>query len=269
MHIVYKFRIVFEEHDEVVRFIEIDSTSSFADFHKIIQQSIGFDASKQYDFYLSEDSWRVGEKVCSNEPDSKVPEKTILNKYINDPHQKFVYIFDPELNWVFFIELIKIQKAEPSKKYPLISRKEGEAPKQYKLKGKEPGATAKNEYDKLAEMLIASRMLENIEADKSNVKEEEEIEIEEELDDDIELDESALEISDDTISSTSETKPKFNFDLKFDEDDLKIDEDDLNFLEEDFTETDSKNDDDAIDEDDEFGSNSGDTGSYDDNYDDY
>ena len=45
MQIIYKFRVHFEDHDDVVRFIDIDSTSNFADFHKIIQDSIGFDSS--------------------------------------------------------------------------------------------------------------------------------------------------------------------------------------------------------------------------------
>ncbi len=167
MQIVYKFRVHFEDHDDVVRFIDINSTSSFADFHKIIQESIGFDASKAYTFHMSNDIWRTEDQICDSETgeatQSKLPKNTILSKFINAPHQRFIYMFDPDLVWTFFIELVKIQKAEPNKKYPLLARKEGEAPKQYKLKGKQPGATANlTEYDKMADMLIASRLMDDL-----------------------------------------------------------------------------------------------------------
>lgn len=261
MQIIYKFRVSFEEHDDVVRFIDIDSTSNFFDLHKIIQESVGFDASKQYEFFISNDIWRSEGKICSTSVEGeKDPAKTNINKFINSPNQKFVYVFDPELDWVFYIELIKIQKAEYGKKYPIIARKEGEAPKQYKLKGKEPGAVAKNEYDKMAEMLIASRMLENIEKVPLEGIEEEEIEID---DEEIVLDESAFEITEEEPEKKSEIKPIISSSLKFDDEDLKIDTDDLDFLEEEKEETDEES------EDDEFGNDYNNSGNYDDNYDDY
>ncbi|NUM32610.1 MAG: hypothetical protein HUU47_09860 [Bacteroidetes bacterium] len=268
MQIVYKFRVSFEEHDDVVRFIEIDSTSSFLELHKIIQESIGFDASKQYNFYTSDDIWRTEKKICGTETEGNEPAKITINKYINSPNQKFIYEFDPELDWVFYIELIKIQKAEYGKKYPLISRKEGDAPKQYKLKGKEPGATAKNEYDKMAEMLIASRMLENIE--KKTIENTEELDLDEIEDEDIEidLDESAFEEKDDKISKISEPNLDFSNSLKFDEQDMKIDEEDLSFLDDDFDENNDENEDES--DEDEFGNDyKNNKNNYDDNYDDY
>jgi hypothetical protein len=229
MQIIYKFRVHFEDHDDVVRFIDIDSTSSFADFHKIIQESVGFDATKAYTFHMSNDFWRTDAQICDSEPreesSSKLPKQTILNKFINDPHQRFIYMFDPDLVWTFYIELVKIQKAEPHKNYPLVARKEGEAPKQYKLKGKLPGATANlTEYDKMAEMLIASRLMEDL------AKPEEDFEA-----DEIDLDEIEGEEMPDIkipeITKAPIIKERVSFDLKFDEEELKIDSDDLDFLE--------------------------------------
>lgn len=261
MQIIYKFRVAFEEHEDVVRFIEIDSTSSFFDLHKIIQESVGFDATKQFDIFQSNDIWRIENKICSSEKGEKDPAKTILNRFINDPNQKFIYAFDPELNWVFYIELIKVQKADYGKKYPLIARKEGDAPKQYKLKGKEPGATAKNEYDKMAEMLIASRMLEKLEKDPLENIDEDDIELD---DEDIELDESVLEINEVESEKIPEIKPKLSINLKFDEEDLKIDNDDLEFLEEGFEDSEEEESDD-----DDFGNDLDNSGNSDDSYDDY
>jgi len=225
MQIIYKFRVSFEEHDDVVRFIDIESTASFADFHKIIQESVGFDATKAYTFHMSNDFWRMDDQICDSEasPETKTkpPKVTILNKYINDPHQRFVYLFDHELVWTFYIELVKIMKAEPHKKYPLLARKEGEAPKQYILKGKLPGAKANlTEYDKMADMLIASRMMDEIVADDDALDTE-----------DIDLGEIDKDIIDikipDVIAPIKERVP---FNLKFDEEELKIDADDFELL---------------------------------------
>jgi len=270
MQIIYKFRIHFEDHDDVVRFIDIDSTSTFAAFHKIIQESVGFDASKEFTFHMSNDFWRTDKEICNSILDEtktvKLPKDTILNKYINDPHQRFIYMFDPDLVWTFYIELVKIQKAEPNKKYPLLARKEGEAPKQYKLKGKLPGATASNnEYDKMAEMLIASRLMDNIAESIDEEDEEDEIDLDEIPD----METSALETP---ILKVPESlkipvvKEKVSFDLKFDEEELTIDADDLNFLEGEEGDDEEK----ELDEDDDLSfDDPGGYGSNDDNNDDY
>lgn len=264
MQIIYKFRVHFEDHDDVVRFIDIDSTSSFADFHKIIQDSIGFDSSKAYTFHMSNDFWRTDAQICDSEPREestlKLPKQTILNRFINDPHQRFIYMFDPDLVWSFYIELVKIQKAEPNKKYPLIARKEGEAPKQYKLKGKLPGATANlTEYDKMADMLIASRMMDDLIA----------VDDDEILDgEDIEMDEIDTELPDIKLPEIAKpplVRERVSFDLKFDEEELKIDSDDLNFLEGEEVDEEEK----ELDEDDELGFEDLGYGGSDDNNDDY
>ncbi len=251
MQIIYKFRVAFEDHDDVVRFIDIESTSNFADFHKIIQESIGFDATKEYAFYISNDSWNVETPICDSYPREestvKLPKQTNLNKYINDPHQRFIYSFDPELDWTFTIELVKIQKAESHKKYPLLARKEGEAPKQYKLKGKLPGAVAnQNEYDKMAEMLIASRLMDDMltdeEIEDATVHTDEEITVPNFEDIQAKLKETPEA---DTVKKTP--KLRLPLDLKFDEEEMKIDAEDLNFMDEDEEHDDSKEDDDDQD----------------------
>jgi hypothetical protein len=55
-----------------------------------------------------------------------------IAKYIDQPHQRFVYIFDPNVKWGFMIEMMKITEELPKIKYPLIIKSFGTAPKQYK-----------------------------------------------------------------------------------------------------------------------------------------
>ncbi|MBK9524798.1 MAG: hypothetical protein IPO39_08580 [Bacteroidetes bacterium] len=110
---LYRFRVTFEDHDDVSRDIEIRPTQTFSDFHHAIHQSIGFDASKPGSFYMSDDNWKKGKEITSRElteEESNIAtmENARLCNFIADPHQKIYYVFDLLGNWTFHIELIKI-----------------------------------------------------------------------------------------------------------------------------------------------------------------
>jgi len=55
---IYKFRVTYENHEDIYRDIEIKATQSFMELHHAIQQAILFDNSKQAVFYTSDDYWR-------------------------------------------------------------------------------------------------------------------------------------------------------------------------------------------------------------------
>ena len=135
---IYRFRVTFEDQDDVARDIEIRSTQTFEDLHHGIHSAIGFDASKQASFYLSDDHWTKGQEFTNRELKESEKEnifafrKSRLCDYISDPHQKIYYIFDPEAQWAFLIEMIKIVPSEElNASYPRCIKINGEAPKQY------------------------------------------------------------------------------------------------------------------------------------------
>ena len=55
-----------------------------------------------------------------------------LADFIEDPHQKIIYVFDFMAMWNFMVELMKIQPDNAKVKYPICSKSVGVAPKQYK-----------------------------------------------------------------------------------------------------------------------------------------
>jgi hypothetical protein len=135
---VYRFRITFEEFDDVQRDIEIKSTQTFEDLNKTIHTSIGFDASKPASFYMSDDYWKKGKEISSRELKEEekgnvaMMSKARLCDFIADPHQKIYYVFDFASQWSFRIELIKIiVNEEIGATYPRCIKVTGEAPKQY------------------------------------------------------------------------------------------------------------------------------------------
>ena len=141
---VYRFKVTYEDHEDVFRHIEIKSSQSFLELHTAIQQSIGFDNSKSATFYMSDDYWRKEDEISventsdeksrkskakrSDEPQQK---KTIAD-HIENPHQHFVYVFDPEKEWTFLLELLKIVPEEKGVIYPQCVKTMGASPKQYK-----------------------------------------------------------------------------------------------------------------------------------------
>jgi hypothetical protein len=131
---LYKFRVTFEDHDDVSRDIEIKSNQTFADLNKAIQTAIGFDSIHAASFYMSNDYWIKGEEITSAENDKGIAlmQNSKLSSFILDPHQKIYYVYDKNVLWSFYIELIKIQlKEEPNIQYPRCVKNTGTAPKQY------------------------------------------------------------------------------------------------------------------------------------------
>lgn len=138
MPVVYRFRVRFEDYDDISRDIEIKSVQTFEEFNDIIQSSIGFDNSKHASFYMSNDYWIKGQEISKEERTDKAGNKSMLMAssricdFITDPHQKIYYISDYEANWSFFIELVKIiPQGDAMRNYPVCIKSTGDAPKQF------------------------------------------------------------------------------------------------------------------------------------------
>ena len=56
-------------------------------------------------------------------------ENSRLSKFIDDPHQKFYYIYNFEKPYEFHVQLIKILDNDPTKEFPSLFKAIGEAPK--------------------------------------------------------------------------------------------------------------------------------------------
>lgn len=133
---IYRFRVVFEDNEEITRVIEIKSTQTFLEFHNCIQESIKFDNKHAASFFKSDDYWRKDQEITLLEEDLdsdvKLMAKTKIAAYIDHPYQRFIYLFDKKVQWSFLIELIKIDADNPKVNYPVCTKSVGLAPKQYK-----------------------------------------------------------------------------------------------------------------------------------------
>lgn len=140
---VFRFRVTFEDKEDIYRDIDINAAQTFEDLHAIIQRSIDFDNIHSASFFISDDHWKKGAEITLKETDIPTEEnkgkrgtvrlmkKCKIAGFIDDPHQKFVYVYDFNAQWTLLVELIKIVKEE-SGDYPKIFKTVGVAPKQYK-----------------------------------------------------------------------------------------------------------------------------------------
>ena len=135
---IYKFRITFEDYEDISRDIEIKSSQTFFDFFQIILPSIGFDTKHAGAFFSSDDYWSKGNEVTlleeDLEPGIKLMKTTKIASLIEQPNQRFVFLYDKEACWSLFIELIKLVPEDAKATYPRCVKSIGTAPKQYKQK---------------------------------------------------------------------------------------------------------------------------------------
>lgn len=133
---IYRFKISFEDYDDVVREIDIKSTQTFEELHRAIHASTGYPVEVSSSFYVSNDFWIKGEEIAflpnarKTEKGIAIMEQTKLSKFIDDPHQKFYYTYNFDRPFDFHVELMKIMLEEDDQKaYPALFRSSGHAPK--------------------------------------------------------------------------------------------------------------------------------------------
>lgn len=135
---LYRFKITFEDYDDVTREIDIKSNQTFLDLHKAIHQSTGYNPEFPSSFYISNDQWIKGEEFTylpsqrRIDRGVKLMEKVKLSSFIDDPHQKFYYTFNFDRPFDFHVELMKIILDEaPGVTYPVVVKSIGDAPRQF------------------------------------------------------------------------------------------------------------------------------------------
>ncbi len=137
---IYRFRLNFEEQDGFSRDVELITDQTFMDFHKVIRDNLSLDQNVECAFFLCDHRFRKRKQIHHHIPEQgSAPdeedapkklymEQCVLSDFIDDPHQKFIYIYDLAKEWTFFIELLKIRPAEAGKTYPAIAAAAGGVP---------------------------------------------------------------------------------------------------------------------------------------------
>ena len=133
---VFKFRLLSDEVKDFVRDIEIRADQTFFDFHRIIQDDLGYDNSQIASFFLTNSKWEKEREftlfdMSDGENKSLIPmDKAILKNYLHDQQRRLIYVFDFFNERTFFIELTDIQKEILYSDYPAVVFSKGNPPQQ-------------------------------------------------------------------------------------------------------------------------------------------
>ena len=151
--IIFRFRVTFEEIDEVERIIDVRATQTLKDLHTAVLGSVKFKPETAASIYLSKDNWRKGKRFTDREVEGEaLMSDQRLNVVVNDPQQKFLFITDDEAEWELKIEMLRIYKTDVDDFFPKLVKSTGYNPKQFKVKV--VGAPT-NEFEKLVDELMA------------------------------------------------------------------------------------------------------------------
>lgn len=148
--LIYKFKTRFEDQDDFLREIELRADQTFEDFHQAILGNLGLDPGMLASFFICDHRFRKKKEIQLIDMDpitppgeddlvEEPPESTnkslmmhecILKDYIDDPHQRLLFVYDNLNQWTFYIELIKIAPAKADQIYPHFSKVVGPVPRE-------------------------------------------------------------------------------------------------------------------------------------------
>ena len=130
---IYRFRVILDDKDDVFRDIEIKADNTAEDFNNAIVQAFGFDGGEMASFYLSDEEWGQGEEVAlfdmSEGGDSvRIMNETALDDIITEDKRRLIYVYDFFSMWTFLVELAEIAEPAENTSYPNLMYSHGELP---------------------------------------------------------------------------------------------------------------------------------------------
>lgn len=133
---IYKFRMISGEDKAFLRDYEIDSNQTFLDFHRVIQDNLGYDSDLLASFFLADEQWNKGLEFTLIDMENEGGPATIpmdsvkIGDIIKAKKERLLYVYDIFTDNSFFFELMGIFDPEKGTKYPNCSASVGEPPLQ-------------------------------------------------------------------------------------------------------------------------------------------
>jgi hypothetical protein len=129
---IYRFRIILDVKEDVLRDIEIEEGATFEDLHHAITQAFGFLGNEMASFYLSDEEWTQGDEMPleAMDPSQESCGEKALNTVISPSQHQLIYVYDFLNLWTFFVELMEVGEVITRTAYPNLIHAEGEVPEE-------------------------------------------------------------------------------------------------------------------------------------------
>ena len=129
---IYRFRIILDVNEDVLRDIEIEETATLEELHHAITQAFGFLGNEMASFYRSDQEWTQGEEMSleAMDPTQESFGDQALNSVICADQHHLIYVYDFLNLWTFFVELMEVGETITGTTYPNLIYAQGEVPEE-------------------------------------------------------------------------------------------------------------------------------------------
>ncbi len=137
---MYKFRIILDAKEDVIREIVILRDFTLEEFHQTIISAFGFDGMEMASFYHTDEEWNQGEEIPLFNMSEQVGGLTQMSDFkldviFNSQNRNLIYVYDFLNLWTFFVEFISVYTDEvEDKNIPLLLLSLGELPSEAPVK---------------------------------------------------------------------------------------------------------------------------------------
>jgi hypothetical protein len=134
---IFDLRFLSGESDDFIMDMQIDGRSTFAQLHNAIQQQLNYDASQMASFFTTDKDWNKETEIMLFDMagDDQSPvitmDNAVIEDYIQDMHQRFLYVYDFFSERCFFVEIMKAHQGELMQ--PSCLQCVGEVPQQISI----------------------------------------------------------------------------------------------------------------------------------------
>lgn len=129
---IYRFRIILDSKEDILRDIEIEADASLEDFHYAIAQAFGFGGSEMASFYTTNENWEQGEELPlldMGEETTSMASRPVESFFSADDHH-LIYVYDFLALWTFYVELMEVGEKSSGTLYPNLIFAQGEVPEE-------------------------------------------------------------------------------------------------------------------------------------------
>ena len=129
---IYRFRIILDSKEDILRDIEIEADASLEDFHYAIAQAFGFGGREMASFYTTNENWEQGEELPlldMGEETTSMASRPVESFFSADNHH-LIYVYDFLALWTFYVELMEVGEKSSGTLYPNLIFAQGEVPEE-------------------------------------------------------------------------------------------------------------------------------------------
>lgn len=112
---IYKFLLLSDEAENFSLEVRIDPESTFLQLNNTIIDALKYSKDQLTSFFICEDNWEKKTEITliemdtSSDEDVWTMENTRINEFVEDEHQRLLFVYDLMGDRSFFMELRKIE----------------------------------------------------------------------------------------------------------------------------------------------------------------